>query len=161
MRKTNAMRALDARNMSYEVSEFSDAIRSADGVAATLGVPEATVYKTLVVLPEGAGKRAMLVMLPADRELNLRRFARAVGEKSVRMASQREAEQLTGLKVGGISALALLQKPFAVYLDASARDLPSLYVSGGQRGVDLHLAVVDLIAVTRATIVEASSVVGS
>ena len=55
------------------------------------------------------------------------------------MASQREAEQLTGLKVGGISALALMGKPFTVYLDASATALDMLYVSGGQRGLEeLH-----------------------
>jgi Cys-tRNA(Pro)/Cys-tRNA(Cys) deacylase len=94
-------------------------------------------------------------MLPASTELDLRTFARAIGEKSVRMATQREAEQLTGLKVGGISALALLTKPFTVYLDASAMALERLYVSGGQRGLDLRLRVADLIAVTRATVVDA------
>ncbi len=154
MQKTNAMRALDQRKIPYEAHEFSDAIRSADGVAATLGIPEAEVFKTLVVLPEGRGKRPILVMLPASTELDLRHFARAIGEKSVRMASQREAEQLTGLKVGGISALALLGKPFTVYLDASATNLNLLYVSGGQRGLDLRLRVADLIAVTGATVVE-------
>jgi Cys-tRNA(Pro)/Cys-tRNA(Cys) deacylase len=153
MRKTNAMRALDQRKIRYEAYEFADTIRSADGVAATLGIPEAEVFKTLVVLPETRGAKPMLVMLPASRELDLRRFARAVGEKGVRMASQREAEQLTGLKVGGISALALLGKPFTVYLDASATALDRLYVSGGQRGLDLRLRVADLIAVTGATVV--------
>ncbi len=154
MQKTNAMRALDQRKIPYEMHEFSDAIRSADGVAATLGIPEAEVFKTLVVLSEARGRKPMLVMLPASKELDLRRFARAVGEKSVRMASQREAEQLTGLKVGGISALALLGKPFTVFLDASATALDLLYVSGGQRGLDLHLRVADLIAVTGAAVVE-------
>jgi len=154
MQKTNAMRALDQRKIPYETHTFSDTIRSADGVAATLGIPEAEVFKTLVALPEARGKKPMLVMLPASKELDLRRFARAVGEKSVRMASQREAEQLTGLKVGGISALALLGKSFTVFLDASATALDLLYVSGGQRGLDLHLRVADLIAVTGAAVVE-------
>lgn len=155
MQKTNAMRALDRRTIPYEMHEFSDAIRSADGVAATLGIPAAEVFKTLVALPEARGAKPVLVMLPASAELDLRKFARAVGEKGVRMATQREAEQLTGLKVGGISALALLHKPFAVYLDASATALERLYVSGGQRGIDLRLRVADLIAVTRATVVDA------
>ena len=154
MQKTNAMRALDRHKIPYETHTFSDAIRSADDVAATLGIPEAEVFKTLVVLPEAKGKKPMLVMLPASKELDLRRFARAVGEKGVRMASQREAEQLTGLKVGGISALALVGKPFVVFLDASATALDRLYVSGGQRGLDLHLHVADLIAVTGARVVE-------
>jgi Cys-tRNA(Pro)/Cys-tRNA(Cys) deacylase len=155
MQKTNAMRALDARKIPYDTFSFSDDIRSADGVAATLGIPEAEVFKTLVVLPETHGKRPMLVMLPASTELDLRKFARAIGEKSVRMAPQREAEQLTGLKVGGISALALIGKSFTVYLDTSATALDRLYVSGGQRGLDLRLRVTDLIAVTGATVVDA------
>lgn len=155
MQKTNAMRALDQRKIAYAVHEFSDAIRSADGVAATLGLPAAAVFKTLVVLPEARGAKPMLVMLPASAALDLRTFARAVGQKSVRMATQREAEQLTGLKVGGIAALALLHKPFAVYLDASATTRERLYVSGGQRGIDLCLRVADLISVTRATVVDA------
>ena len=154
MQKTNAMRALDQRKIPYETHAFSDTIRSADGVAALLGLPEAEVFKTLVVLPEARGKKPMLVMVPASKELDLRRFARAVGEKSVRMATQREAEQVTGLKVGGISALALVGKPFTVYLDASATTLDMLYVSGGQRGLDLRLRVADLITVTGATVVE-------
>ncbi len=158
MQKTNAMRALDPRKVPYEAFTFSDAIRSADGVAATLGIPEAEVFKTLVVLPEARGTKPMLVLIPANSELDLRKFARAVGEKSVRMATQREAEQLTGLKVGGISALALLGKPFSVYLDASASALDRLYVSGGQRGLDLRLRVADLIAVTGATVVDAAAV---
>jgi Cys-tRNA(Pro)/Cys-tRNA(Cys) deacylase len=153
--KTNAMRALDARNIPYEVFTFSDEIRSADGVAATLGIPEAEVFKTLVVLPEARGTKPMLVMLPASTELDLRKFARAIGEKGVRMAPQREAEQLTGLKVGGISALALLGKPFTIYLDASATAFDRIYVSGGQRGLDLRLRVADLIAVTGAAVVDA------
>jgi Cys-tRNA(Pro)/Cys-tRNA(Cys) deacylase len=155
MQKTNAMRALDRLRIPYDTFTFSDGIRSADGVAVTLGIPEAEVFKTLVVLPETRGKKPMLVMLPASTELDLRKFARAIGEKSVRMAPQREAEHLTGLKVGGISALALIGKPFTVYLDASATALARLYVSGGQRGLDLRLRVADLIAVTGATIVDA------
>jgi len=163
--KTNAMRALDRRKVPYEAFAFDDAIRSADGVAATLGVPEGEVFKTLVVLSETTGRKPMLVLVPANRELDLRRFARAAGEKAVRMASHAEAERLTGLKVGGISALALLDrldrqdrsgKGFAVYLDASATALDRLYVSGGQRGVDLRLRVADLLAVTGATVVEAA-----
>ena len=66
------------------------------------------VYKTLVALADGG--RRLLVMTPGDRELDLRLVARGVGAKSARMALQREAERLTGLKVGGISPLALLEQ---------------------------------------------------
>lgn len=156
MQKTNAMRVLDARKVSYDVFEYSDDIHSTDGVAAALGVPESEVYKTLVVLPEARGRKPMLVIAPGPSELNLRQFARQIGEKSVRMASQREAENLTGLKHGGISALALLNKGFAIYLDASAMPLESIYVSAGQRGVNLRLKVSDLVSVTHAQVVQAT-----
>ena len=156
MQKTNAMRVLDGRKVAYEVHEYSDEIHGTDGVAAAIGVPEAEVYKTLVVLPEAPGKKPMLVITPGPRELNLRLLAKEVGEKSLRMASHKEAEGLTGLKVGGISALALLNKGFTIYIDASAQQFESVFVSAGQRGINLRVKVDDLIRVTRAKIVRAT-----
>ncbi len=89
------------------------------------------------------------MIAPGDRELERRCWPR-VGAKSARMALQREAEQLTGLKVGGISPLALLEKRFEVYLDESAAALDELYLNGGQRGIHVKLRVDDLLAITGA-----------
>jgi Cys-tRNA(Pro)/Cys-tRNA(Cys) deacylase len=72
------------------------------------------------------------------------------------MESQREAERLTGLLVGGISPLALLGRPFDVYLDARAERLDRLYINGGHRGVNLRLRVADLMAITGARFVAAT-----
>ncbi len=69
------------------------------------------------------------------------------------MASQKEAEALTGLKVGGISALALLDKGFRVYLDASAQAYEQILVSAGERGINLQVPVADLVRLTRARMV--------
>ena len=146
--KTNAMRALDARGIPYEVFTYSDTIHSADEVAALLDVPPGQVFKTLVVLAEP--ERRLLVVATAGRELDLRVVAREVGAKSAHMALQRDAERLTGLKVGGISPLALLEKRFEVYLGVTGVALESLYINGGQRGVNLRLKVADLLAVTGA-----------
>ncbi len=153
--KTNAMRALDARRIPYTVFTYSDTIHSADEVAAVLGVPASHVFKTLVVLADS--DRHLLVVAPGDRELDMRLVARAVGAKSARMAPQREAERLTGLKVGGISPLALLDRRFEVYLDASGAQLAELYINGGQRGVNLRLLVADLLKVTDAKVIEATT----
>ena len=102
------MRALEARKVPYEVVTFSPDIHSATGVAEAVGLPYQQVYKTLVALrPKG---KPLLIMLAGDQELDLKRVAKAVGEKKVRMASHKEAENLTGLQVGGISALALLNR---------------------------------------------------
>ncbi|HEU4782241.1 MAG TPA: aminoacyl-tRNA deacylase [Ktedonobacterales bacterium] len=153
--KTNAMRALDAHKIPYSTFFYAETIHSADEVATLLGVPAGHVYKTLVVMADGG--RHLLVMAPGDRELDLRLLARGVGAKSAQMALQREAERLTGLKVGGISPLALLDKRFEVYLDATAADLDELYLNGGQRGVNIKLRVSDLLAITGAKLIEATA----
>ncbi|MCX7838860.1 MAG: Cys-tRNA(Pro) deacylase, partial [Anaerolineae bacterium] len=78
-------------------------------------------------------------------------------KQKLRMATQREAESLTGLQVGGISALALLNRGFEIVLDERALALDKIHISAGARGVDVCLAVKDLIAVTNARIVRAVS----
>jgi Cys-tRNA(Pro)/Cys-tRNA(Cys) deacylase len=152
--KTNAMRALDQRHIPYASFFYSDTIHSATEVARLLGVEASHVFKTLVALTDDG--RQLLVVTPGDRELDLRLLARGVGAKSVRMALQRDAERLTGLKVGGISPLALLGKRFEVYLDAPGATLDELYINGGQRGVNLRLRVADLLAVTGAHVIAAT-----
>ncbi|HHX44728.1 MAG TPA: aminoacyl-tRNA deacylase [Chloroflexi bacterium] len=148
--KTNAMRLLDGRRIPYVTHTFSPDIHSAEGVAEVVGMPPEQVFKTLVVLSTAATPRPYLAIIPGHRELDLKKLAQATGEKKLRMASQREAEALTGLQVGGISALALLNKGFTVYLDATAEAFETILVSAGQRGINLELAVADLVAVTGA-----------
>jgi Cys-tRNA(Pro)/Cys-tRNA(Cys) deacylase len=160
MRTTQAMRMLDARGIAYVAREYdpTGAFHSGEEAAALVGAPPALVYKTLVVLRDGdARSRPMLVMVPSDRELDLRRFAEGIGAKRARMASQREAERLTGMQAGGISALALAGRAFDVYIDGAARDVPRVHVSAGVRGVDLAIAVADLVAVTGARFTPASA----
>jgi len=150
MHKTNSMRILDARKILYTAFTYDDAIHSGAGVAEAIGVPIGQLYKTLVVLRDRG--RPILAIIPSDRELDLKKMAAAAREKRVRMATQREAEAKTGLLVGGISALALLDKGFDVFLDDTARQFDELNVSAGQRGVNLRLRVDDLVAVTKATV---------
>src|SRR5215212_3095029 len=151
--KTNAMRVLDAHGVGYEAHYYDATRHSAVEVAELLGVDPALVYKTLVVLPESGQGRPLLVVVPGAQELDLKVLGAqpAVGEKRLRMASQREAEQLTGLLVGCISPLALLQKGFRIFIDQSALGLDELYLSAGQRGVNLKVATADLLRVTGAT----------
>lgn len=158
--KLNSMRLLDQRQINYTVHEFPDTIHSADGVADYLGLPRQVVYKTLVVLPasgrpfDKTQDKPMLVMVAGSHELDLKKLAKAVGQKKVQMAPHKEAERLTGLQTGGISALALLHKNFPVYLDRPALNLERILVSAGKRGVNLELAVQDLITVTGARVIE-------
>jgi Cys-tRNA(Pro)/Cys-tRNA(Cys) deacylase len=153
--KTNAMRMLEAQKIPFEIYTFDPDIHSAEGVAEALGLPTHQAYKTLVVVrPQG---KPLLVLVAGDRELDLKRLARTVGEKKLRMASYKEAESLTGLQVGGISALALVNRGFEVYIDRAATELSHVLVSAGCRGVDLMLRVEDLIRITRARVIEATA----
>jgi Cys-tRNA(Pro)/Cys-tRNA(Cys) deacylase len=92
-------------------------------------------------------------MAPAGREASLKALASSLGEKKLRLATQREAETLTGLQVGGISALALLNKGFEICIDRAALDLAYVHVSAGQRGANLRLSPADLKALTNARLV--------
>lgn len=151
--KTNAARMLEARGIAYRATVYdpSGAFHSADEAAELLGAPAEAVYKTLVVLRETIRReRPLLVLVPSRAQLDLKLLARGLGEKKVRMATQREAEGLTGLQVGGISALAVRPGAFDVYLDESARARETIHVSAGVRGVDFELRVTDLVAVTGA-----------
>ena len=81
-------------------------------------------------------------------------LGRLAGRKKLRMASQREAEDLTGLQVGGTSALALLNRGFEVCLERAGADLAFIHISAGQRGANLRLAPADLLALTNARLVD-------
>jgi Cys-tRNA(Pro)/Cys-tRNA(Cys) deacylase len=156
MEKTNAMRLLEQRKIAYTPVEYPvEGHVSAVEVAELVGAPPEMVYKTLVVLRERG--RPLLVMIAGPRELDPRRLARSLGEKSVRMAPQKEAERLTGLQVGGIGALALINKPFDALIDRPALALEEILVNGGRRGLNLRLRVDDLLRVTGARVVEASA----
>lgn len=154
-KKLNAMRLLDRAGVVYEVLSFPASVHSAAGVAEEVGLPAGVVFKTLVV-ERPAGGKPLLVMVPGDRELDLKLLATCLGEKKLQMAGHREAERLTGLQVGGISALALLNRGFEICLDRRALALGEVVISAGQRGTNLKLAVADLVRVTQARVVEAS-----
>ncbi len=152
----NSTRLLNQQKIPFMIHQFPDTIHSAHEVTTFVGVPPERVYKTLVVLKQQPRAKPLLIMIAADRTLNLKRTARAVKEKKIQMASRQTAEKLTGLKVGGISALALLNKRFEIYIDKAAQKQETVLISAGKRGVNLELAVADLVKVTGAKWIEAT-----
>lgn len=156
--KLNTMRLLEQHGISYEAVTYADTdtFHSADEVAAVLGVLPALVYKTLVVEPAGGGRPA-LALIASDRSLDLKRLAAALGVKKVSMAAHKDAERLTGLKVGGISPLALLQKNWAVCLDQPAAALEHIFISAGQRGTQVRVPTAALVALLRAQVAAISA----
>jgi Cys-tRNA(Pro)/Cys-tRNA(Cys) deacylase len=155
--KLNSMRLLEKHNIPYEVIEFPDTERDAETIAEILGVPAFMVYKTLVAQPVEMGKKPLLAIIAADRQLDLKKLAAVSGHKKVTMAAHKDAEALTGLKVGGISALALTHKNWPVYLDQPAMQLEHILVSAGQRGMDLRVPTAALIKVLNAKVAEISN----
>ena len=154
-KKLHSMRWLDSQGVQYEVMTFPDTVLSAVGVAEYFNLSPFQVYKTLVVLLPT--HKPILVLIAGPSEIHLKQLAQALGEKRLRMATHKEAEMLTGLKVGGISALALQQRHFPVYIDRLAAQYQTILVSAGQRGMNLRLAVTDLVQVTGATFVDATA----
>lgn len=157
--KLNSMRLLETHNIPYEVISYPDSVRDAEEVAETIGVPAFMVYKTLVVQSASGdtSARPFLALIASERMLDLKRMAAAAGEKKVRMTAHADAERLTGLKVGGISPLALMHKNWAVYLDRPASELQHIVISAGQRGTQLRVPTTGLIQVTRARLAEIST----
>lgn len=154
--RTQAMRVLDAHKIPYTVHLFPDTIHDAVEVADRIDLPPQQVFKTLVVLQDDANSHPLLVMIPANQELDLRQLAHEIGVKAVHMAAHDRAEKLTGLKVGGISVLALLNKNFTIYIDQSANDFQRIAISGAQRGVNLEIEVSELLNLTGAQPIHAT-----
>jgi Cys-tRNA(Pro)/Cys-tRNA(Cys) deacylase len=155
-KKLNSMRFLEAQDVAYEVHTYDETIHDGVGAAEAMGFPPSQVYKTLVVQLKD-GEHA-LVMIAADQTLDLKRFARAVGQKKATMTSKRGAEAATGLKTGGIGALALTHKRWGVYLDKAAEAHEAILVNAGQRGVNLKVSVADLVRVLNVLVLELTDV---
>jgi Cys-tRNA(Pro)/Cys-tRNA(Cys) deacylase len=145
--RNNVTRLLEAKKIPFTALTFPAEKLSAVEAASHMGLPPELVYKTIVVTRPGKGK-PLLVLVPALHEVDLKKVAREVGEKKVSLPTEREAEQMTGLQAGGISPLALLRGGFQVLLDASARQLPEITISGGMRGLNIRLDPDDLLALT-------------
>ena len=156
MKPTNVTRLLDQRKIAYTAHQLPPEKLGALEAARYLDVPAELVFKTIVVKRVSAGK-PILALVPGTQEVNLKALAKVIGEKKVVLPTQREAEQITGLQAGGISPLALLNRGFQVILDSSAEQHKEIYISGGQRGLDIQLPVPDLISLTNARLAEIST----
>ncbi|GAB4540342.1 MAG: aminoacyl-tRNA deacylase [Anaerolineales bacterium] len=144
----NVTRFLDSRKIPYTARELPAEKLGARETAQLLHVSPAQVFKTIVVLREK--KKPILAVVPGGRVVDLKLLAALLGEKKVSLAAEREAEALTGLQAGGISPLALLNKGFQVVLDSSAQTYERIFISGGQRGLNIELSPADLTALVRA-----------
>ena len=149
MIKNNVTRMLESRGIPYQAFELPIEKIGAIEAAQILGIDPELVFKTIVVERKG-GAKPILALVPGPREVDLKALARALDEKKVRLSTQKGAEQLTGLQAGGISPLALINRGFEVVIDQTAERQNDIYVSGGQRGLNVRLPTKDLIDLTHA-----------
>jgi len=156
MEPNNVTRLLDQREIPYSAFQLPDEKLGAVEAARFLGAPPKQVYKTIVVKRIARGK-AILALVPGNREVDLKALAKFLGEKKVTLCTQREAEEMTGLQAGGISPLALLNRGFEVVLDDSVRDQDQIYISGGRRGLNIRITPEAIIQLIDATVGSISS----
>lgn len=141
--KTNAMRILEREKISftchtYECEEFTDGMQIAD----MLSLPYEKVYKTLVTI--GSSKNYFVFVIPVAGELDLKKAAKSVGEKSVSMIHVKDINQVTGYIRGGCTAIGM-KKQYVTRLDESARDKDKIFVSGGRIGSQIELKPEDFL----------------
>lgn len=142
MTKTNAMRLLDQKKIEYEVKEIEDAEGlSGSQMALKAGENPEEVYKTLVTV--GAKGAHYVFVVPVEKELDLKKAAKTVGEKSISMIHQKELLPLTGYIHGGCSPVGM-KKFFRTVFDKSALSHEWIYFSGGKVGMQVRIRTVDI-----------------
>ncbi len=135
--------------MPFALHRFDAGIRSANEVAASLGLDPGAVYKTLVLQGDTPAD-VVVLMAPADRDVNLKHVAAALGRKRLQMMRQRDAERVTGMPAGAISAILLRDRRYTILIAEEALERDTVLVSAGQHGADVELSVHDLLQVTGA-----------
>lgn len=146
---TRATAALDKAGVAHRLHAYAyTADVDSKGLAAAiaLGIEPAQMYKTLMAW---ADKQAMIVVIPSDQRLSLKKLAVAAGAKQAQMMEIVEAERRSGYKVGGISPFAQ-QRPASVLFAESVLQHPRIYLNAGQRGLLLDIAPADALRVLQA-----------
>ena len=143
--KTNCMRVLESKKIAYTPHLYeADPTLTGVEIARILGEDPVQVFKTLVTT--GKPQRYYVFVIPVCEELNLKKAAAAVGEKSVSMIPQRDLLPLTGYVHGGCSPIGM-KKRFPAYIHESALTLQRIFVSAGRVGCQAELSPADLIRI--------------
>jgi Cys-tRNA(Pro)/Cys-tRNA(Cys) deacylase len=144
--KTNAMRILDKNKVEYRVITYDAGDGHIDGISVCtkLNQDPKFVYKTLVT--RGASKTLYVFVIPVDKEINLKKAAKEVGEKHVEMIHVKELLGLTGYIRGGCSPVGM-KKAYKTVINDSAKDIDKIIVSGGKIGLQIELTVDNLLSV--------------
>jgi Cys-tRNA(Pro)/Cys-tRNA(Cys) deacylase len=148
-KKTNVMRILEKANIDYEMNKYEVTNKHMDGatVAQIVGVDVKFVYKTLVL--ENAQHECFVFVIPVEKTLNMKQAAHTAQQKKLTLLPLERLKQVTGYVRGGCSPIGM-KKHFPMYIDESALQLQDVFVSGGERGMQIKINSQDLIHITEA-----------
>lgn len=151
--KTNAMRILDANKIEYEMFTYENKDGKIDGVsvAEKIGRDPRSVFKTLVA--QGASKGIYVFVIPVQEELDLKKAAKAAGEKKIEMIAVKDIQKYTGYIRGGCSPIGM-KKTYPTFIHNSAEDLDKMIVSGGKIGMQIEIGPKQLQEATEAVLSE-------
>lgn len=150
--KTNAMRILDKNKIEYELGiyecdEFKDGITIAD----KLGQPYEQSFKTLVTI--GKSGSYYVFVIPIDQEIDMKKAAKAVGEKNIEMIHVRDINKVTGYIRGGCTPIGM-KKLYKTVIHETVMNFDKVIISGGRIGAQIFIRPNDLIAVTKADVTD-------
>lgn len=143
--KTNAMRLLDKAKISYKIHTYdhSDGLIDGIAVAEKIGQSEEQVYKTLIA--QGTSREYYVFIIPVTKELELKKAAKAVGEKSIEMIKVSDINKVTGYIRGGCSPIGM-KKKYQTVIDLSSQGLDTIIISAGKIGHQIQIKPMDLMA---------------
>jgi len=151
MKKTNAARLLDSKGISYELAEYEvdENDLSATTLAKKIGQNIEQIFKTLVLRGDKTG--VFVAVISGNAEVDLKKAAKLSGNKNCAMVHQKELQGLTGYIRGGCSPLGM-KKPYSIYIHETCRLFDQIFISAGQRGLQIKLNPEDLIKMTDAVV---------
>lgn len=144
--KTNAMRILDSENIKYSIITYDNKDGKIDGISVAEKIERDAfqVYKTLVA--QGDSKEIYVFVIPVSKELDLKKAAKAMGDKKIEMIHVKDINKYTGYIRGGCSPMGM-KKKYNTFVDKTAEKLNTMVVSGGKIGVQIEISPMDLVKV--------------
>jgi len=138
MAKTMPMRALEQKGIPFEVHQHAHKQVTAEGVAEDLGIPVAQVLKAMIV--QRSNRQFVLVVVPGDRRLSLKKVGAALDDKNVQLAAERDVQRVTGYQVGAVSVLGFRRADVAACVDQRVLELEQAIISAGNPDAGLALS---------------------